>query len=179
MTPAAGALAAELEAVEVLDLKPMDASASDVLIRTSAGVTSFNLIPATDEEMKRIPSELAGPLAASCLGPASDEDPIYRYDSAGVRYDFGYFCDDLSRKVIVKGFTEGKVETDRVELRGQVTQISATDPDISLSITVRLKLDGGNCSVETFEETTQKAGWAAETTDLVTPQTTCMVTFAE
>ena len=177
--PVAFAAAAELEVVEVRNLKPVEASGSDALIRISAGVPHLNLVPADDEDLKPIPNELSGPLAAGCLGPDSDPDPTYRFDSAGIRFDFGYFCDDFSQKVIIKGYTEGEVQTDHVELRTHVVQISPTDPDLSLAYTVKLKLDGGKCHVETFEETTQTAGWPSEKSDLVTSETTCSVRFAQ
>jgi hypothetical protein len=175
----AAAVAAELETLEVRNLKPMEASGTDVLIRVSSGTPHFNLIPATDENLKVIPHEMEGDLAASCLGEGSDFDGSYRYDTEGVRFDFGFHCDNIFQKVIVKGYTEGRVEKDRVELHSQAVQISATDPDFSLTRTISLKLDGKRCSVETFQETTQVAGWPPKTTDLVTRKTTCSVQFAQ
>lgn len=175
----AASVAAELETLEVRNLKPQEASSTDVLIRAAAGVPHFNIITATDDDLKVIPHEMTGDLAAGCLGEGPEFDGSYRYDTEGIRFDFGFHCDSLFQKVIVKGYTEGEVETDRVELHSQVVQISPTEPDISLTRAISLKLDREKCSVEKFEETTQVAGWPPKTTDLVTPETTCSVHFAQ
>ncbi len=176
---AASASAAELETLEIRNLQPVEVSARHSLIEISAGVPHLNLIPARDEDLKPIPNELSGPLSAGCFGPESDPDPTYRFDSAGIRFDFGYFCDNFSRKVIVKGYTEGKIDTDYVELRTHAVEISPRDPDFTLAYMIRLKLDGGKCRVEAFEETAQVAGWPPQKSDLVTPETTCLVGFAQ
>ena len=177
--PVAGASAAALESVEVLNLRQVDASGTDALIRMSAALPHMHISQAYDDDLKLISNELNGSLAASCLGEGSDPDPIYRYDPEGLRFDFGYFCDSISEKFIIKGYTEGRIAPDAVELDSRVVQISPRDPDVTLSHMIRLRLEGSRCTVEVFDETTELAGWPPEKANLITPETTCMVRFAQ